>query len=277
MKLVKHINNNFAVAEDSAGNTIIVQGKGIGYGQLPRIIENFEGIERTYYNINESFVDVINEIPANIITISGKIVDKIIDELIYELSSSVIFTLADHINFGIERLKKNISFDSPIINDVQFLYEEEYKIGLYALDLIKKELDIVFPKQEAAFIALHIISSKQTNTTSEINTRLILFDIVEIIEKHYNLKINKDNFNYSRFSSHMDYFLKRIKNDEILQTSNERLYESVKNEYSEAYECVEKIGEYFNKKLNLVLSNEEKLYLILHVNKMCCREVYTNK
>lgn len=277
MKLVKHINNNFAVAEDSAGNTIIVQGKGIGYGQLPRIIENFEGIERTYYNINESFVDVINEIPANIITISGKIVDKIIDELNYELSFSVIFTLADHINFGIERLKKNISFDSPIINDVQFLYEEEYKIGLYALDLIKKELDIVFPKQEAAFIALHIISSKQTNTTSEINTRLILFDIVEIIEKHYNLKINKDNFNYSRFSSHMDYFLKRIKNDEILQTSNERLYESVKNEYSEAYECVEKIGEYFNKKLNLVLSNEEKLYLILHVNKMCCREVYTNK
>ena len=31
MKLIKKINNNFVLAEDSAGNQVIVEGKGIGF------------------------------------------------------------------------------------------------------------------------------------------------------------------------------------------------------------------------------------------------------
>jgi len=272
MKLIKHINNNFAVAEDASGNTVIVQGKGIGFGVLPRELTSFEGVVRTYYNIDSTYFDIIREIPNDIISLSGKVIDKAVNDLDCELSPNIVFTLADHINFSIERYKKGITIKPFMLNDIKFLYEKEYAIGVYALDLLKKELHEYLPKEEAAFIALHIINSKLSTEDRELSYDIILTDIVNIIENKYNLKINKDNFNFSRFASHMDFFLKRVKYKEILQTKNEKLFDSVKNEYVEAYECVEEIADYFRQTLQIELSKEEKLYLILHINKLCDRE-----
>lgn len=272
MKLIKHINNNFAVAEDASGNTVIVQGKGIGFGVLPRELTSFEGVIRTYYNIDKSYLDIIREIPNDIIALSGTIVDKAVNDLDCEFGPNIVFTLADHINFSIERYKKGIKIKSSMLNDIRFLYEKEYAIGLYALDLLKRELHEYLPKEEATFIALHIINSKLSAEDREISYEIILADVVNIIENKYGLKINKENFNYSRFASHMDFFLKRVKYKEILQTKNEKLFESVKKDFTEAYECVEEIAEYFRQTLQIELSKEEKLYLMLHINKLCDRE-----
>ncbi|MBO4918658.1 MAG: PRD domain-containing protein [Erysipelotrichaceae bacterium] len=273
MKLIKHINNNFALAEDSVGNIVVVQGKGIGFGMLPRELTSFENVTRTYYDIDKSCFDIINTIPNEIITLSSKVVDRVMGELDCGLSPNIVFTLADHIYFSIERYRKNISVKPPIINDVKFLYEKEYAIGLYTLDLIREELHVILPKEEAAFIALHIINSIQTAADQEAGYFIIMSDIVKIIEERFDLKINTDGFNYSRFASHMNYLFQRFKNKEVLQSKNERLFESVKNEYSEEFACVEEIADYLSYTLQIDLNNEEKMYLMLHINRLCSREV----
>ena len=50
MKLIKKINNNFALAEDSGGNQVIVEGKGIGFTKMPCTITDLSCISRTYYD-----------------------------------------------------------------------------------------------------------------------------------------------------------------------------------------------------------------------------------
>ena len=107
MEIIKNINNNFAVTKDKNGNTVIIRGKGVGFGSVPREADKSK-IERSYYDVDENLFSLINGIPEDIVAISTKIIDYARMTLENPISSSIVFTLADHINFAIERFKKNM-------------------------------------------------------------------------------------------------------------------------------------------------------------------------
>ena len=50
------------------------------------------------------------------------------------------------------------------------------------------------------------------------------------------------------------------------------MFEKMKGEYVDVYQCVLKIKEYFEKVLNWQLNDEELLYLMLHINRFYSRE-----
>lgn len=271
MEIIKNINNNFAVAKDKKGNTVIIRGKGVGFGSVPRQADKSK-IERSYYDVDENLFSLISNIPEDIIMISTKIVDHARMVIDNPISSSIVFTLADHINFAIERFKKNMDIKLPFIYDVQHLYEREYKIGLYGLDLLKKEMRQYLPKEEASYIAMHLINAEEQEKNKTLDDEKILEDITSLIESEYGIRINRDNFNYSRFASHIFYLLKRGKTNHLVATDNRDLYQKIKTDYKKSYECSEKIAIYLQDKLKILLNEEEKLYLMLHINRLCTRE-----
>ena len=160
MRIIKNINNNFAIAVDGAGNRLIISGKGIGFGKVPRELEDITRINRSYYDVDEAYVSMLNEIPEEIIAISAQIVDQARRHIDNPISSNIVFTLADHIHFSIQRYQKQMNVQLPIVYDIQHLFEKEMAIGAYGLRLIQKELHIALPKEEAAYIALHIINAE---------------------------------------------------------------------------------------------------------------------
>ena len=109
MKIIKSINNNFAVAEDSAGNQCIVSGKGIGFGTVPREVTDLGVINRTYYDVDSAYIAMINDFPEEIIDVSSKIIDYTRLVIDNSISSNIVFTLADHINFCIQRYQKHMN------------------------------------------------------------------------------------------------------------------------------------------------------------------------
>lgn len=273
MQIIKNINNNFAIAIDGAGNRLIVSGKGIGFGSVPRTLDDITRINRSYYDVDEAYISMINEIPEEIIDISNRIIDKARMVIDNPISSNIVFTLADHINFSIQRYKKHMNIKLPIVYDIQHLFENEMRIGEYGLKLIHKELNIYLPKEEAAYIALHIINAEEQDRNKKVNQDEEIIDkITDIIEKEYDIKINKDNFNYSRFVSHMHYLLKRGKTKHLIYSDNNTIYDKLKNDYQKTYDCVKKVSEYLNRILKIELTDEEKLYLMLHINRLCTRE-----
>ena len=273
MQIIKNINNNFAIAIDGAGNRLIVSGKGIGFGGVPRTLDDITRINRSYYDIDEAYISMINEIPEEIIDISNRIVDKARMVIDNPISSNIVFTLADHINFSIQRYKKKMNIKLPIVYDIQHLFENEMSIGEYGLMLIHKELNIYLPKEEAAYIALHIINAEEQDRNKKVNQDEEIIDkITDIIEREYDIKINKDNFNYSRFVSHMHYLLKRGKTKHLIYSDNNTIYDKLKNDYQKTYDCVKKVSEYLHRILKIELTDEEKLYLMLHINRLCTRE-----
>lgn len=270
MKVIRRINNNVILCLDDENNEVIARGKGIGFRDIPGPISLSE-IERTYYNIDKSYYDMIREIPDEILDISTRIVDYARENINKLEDSNIIFTLADHINFSVRRYKENIPLKLPIVYDVQYLLKEEYKVGLYGLELIKKEMGIYLPKDEAAYIALHIHEVISNHMNSSLNEEEIIEKVTDIIEEDMEIKVDKDGFNYSRFVSHMYYLLRRKANNGN-DLGNKTIYEKMIEEYPEIHEASEEIAAYLNEKIKIMLNDEEKLYLMLHINRLCSRE-----
>ncbi len=159
MKVIKNINNNVSLCLDSNNNEVVAFGKGIGFTKPPYEVD-LDKIQRTYYGIDPTYINMINDIPEDILDISDKIINYARIKLENPVSSNIVITLADHINFAIQRYKENMNIKLPIVHDIEYLFDTEMEIGEYALTLIRKTLKVFLPKEEAAYIALHIINAE---------------------------------------------------------------------------------------------------------------------
>ncbi len=275
MKVIKNINNNVALCVDANGVELIAFGKGIGFKKPPYDID-LSQVKRTYYSVDESYIHMLSSISKEIIQVSEKIIFHAESQLSAQLNPNIVFTLSDHINFAITRFNENIDLSLPILHDVKQLHNVEYSIGEYALDIISTDLGVNLPRDEAAYIALHIINAEAQRggeTTKESSQKLI-HNITKIIELELNITINKNSSNYSRFVSHIHYLLKRAKHNEQIRSSNNEMYELLVDSHPETFICSKKISEYLETNLNWKLTKEEKLYLILHLNRLHTRQEY---
>lgn len=274
MKVIKNINNNCALCVDNDGNKLIAFGKGIGFKKPPYEID-LSLIRKTYYEIDESYVNLIKEIPKEMLMVAEKIVDFAEDIIDNQFSQNIVFTLADHINFAIIKFREQLNITMPIIHDVKHLYEDEYEVGIYALNLIKKELKIDLPEEEAAYIAMHFVNAEATldKTTTITNYEdEIINSITEVIENTFNICINREEFNYSRFVTHMYYLFKRSRRNGLNYTKDKDLYVFLKKTYPEITNCAEKVSKFLKIRFDIKLPETEKIYLILHIHRLCARE-----
>ena len=160
MRLIKHVNNNAAIARDSAGNELVVLGKGIGFPKMPYELEDLSKIERTFYDTDPRYLDMIAALPKEILLASSDIVEQAEINLDCELNTNLPFTLADHISFAIERMNKGIEIIAPIAYDVAHLYPLEFELGQLALDIVQDYTDRRLPNTEAVSIAMHLITAQ---------------------------------------------------------------------------------------------------------------------
>lgn len=271
MKLLKKINNNYALALDSKGTQIIVEGRGIGFRKMPEELTNLSVISRTYYGTREEDISLIQSIDDEVMELASKISALANERIGEKLNPNLTFILADHIQFSIERCQKGMNVRMPIYYDINLLYPEEVEIAEYAMWLIHRKLKVDLPESELTGIALNIINSEiNTGTVNEDKEELIE-TITEFIETTFQIRIGRNKFSYTRFVSHMEYLLRRAKMNREVSEENRKMYRAVKAEFLDLNRCVNGI-ESILKKNGYYLNDEEKLYLIMHVNRLCERE-----
>lgn len=274
MRVIKSFGNNAALCLDSKNRELIALGVGIGFPKCPYELTDMSKVDKTFYDVDKNHFALLDEIDSTIFEICADIIDLASTLLDVPLNPNAIFTLTDHISYAIVRMNKGLVFSFPISNELRDLYPNEVKVAKYAINLIKKRKKILLPESEIYGIAMNLINSEErTSKDSDYEqAELIIDDIVVIIENKMNVHIQKDTFNYSRFVSHMQYLLKRKNENMTLDTDNKKIYKMLKKEYSESYQCALKIREYFFESLSWRAGDEELLYLILHVNRLCSRE-----
>jgi len=123
-----------------------------------------------------------------------------------------------------------------------------------------------------SIISAKITSEQKTNGTDKIDFEGVLKDIGRIIEKELHIVVNKESFDYARFATHIKYLLDRICSKQYIDTDNITLYQNLREEFADISRCVDCIIEYLNQKLDCEVTEEEKMYLILHVNRICSKE-----
>ena len=276
MVVVKNINNNVSLCLDSHNQEVVVFGKGVGFLKPPAEVP-LNKIERTFYDVSQKYLPLLSDIPTEVIDFTARMMGQIQGELPYETSSNLILTLADHLAFAMARSKKGIYIPMPSAYELETGYPLELEVGRQFVSAMEREFDIRLPKSEAQGVAMHFINARtsgaeETEVNIEERYEVILEETTCIIEKEMGLAIRRDTFNYARFATHVQYLLKRIYDEKHIDSAKVQMYQAIRDEYREVSHCVDRIGEYLEKNWKVELTEEEKLYLIMHVNRVCSQE-----
>lgn len=277
MQVIKKLNNNFAICMDKEGKELIAYGKGIGFPKVPYELTDLNQIDRTFYDIDDKYLDLLQELPENVLDFAAKLVDIAHNELQYELNPNLVMTLADHIHFCIQRARKKIVVQMPLICEIEQSFPKEAKIGKYAVRQMERRFAVQLNENEASAIAISFANArnsaeKKADTSIQKWFPEALEDTISIVEDTVGILIERESFNFARYSSHLMYLLKRIDSNQTLDTENGIMYQSIREEFPEIAECIDKIEAYFEKRFDIQLSKEEKMYLMLHINRICVRE-----
>ena len=277
MKIGKILNNNVAVIFEGDGKTEkIVMGRGIAFSKKIGDTIDEEKIDKTFLlensDNNNKLQQLLKDIPIEYFNVSEEIIEYAKTKAERSLNDFLYITLMDHIYMAIVRTKDGVNIKNMMLWDIKKFYKDEYSIGLKALDIIEKYFNIKLPEDEAGFIALHIVNAQTNsdfNCIDEIEdiTKLIQ-KIVMIVERHFNIKFNEESLYYNRFITHLKFFALRLFQKNIYNgKEDEDLLAIVKLKYKEAYECTLKIAEYILLSYSYDISDEEKLYLTIHIEK----------
>lgn len=280
MVVIRNINNNVSLCADSRGQEVIVFGKGVGFVKPPQELP-LSKIERTFYDVNEQYLSLLSDIPPEVIDFTARQMLDIQDHLPYETNSNLVLTLADHLAFAIERVKRGIYVPMPSVYELESSYPLEIKIGRRIISAMEREFKLKLPSGEVQGVAMHFINARagttapqaQADTALEQRYEEILEQTTQIIEWEMNIRVRRDTFSYARFATHLKYLLKRLMEKKHIDSSNLLLYETIRDEYQDVAACVDKIGDYYAKDLSAPLNKEEQLYLIMHINRVCSGEI----
>ena len=84
-----------------------------------------------------------------------------------------------------------------------------------------------------------------------------------------NLKLDKDSYSYYRFTTHIRYLIQRLMSGTQSETGSGSMVKMLANDYPKTYICPKKIAAFLQKQENWCCNDEELLYLMLHINRVC--------
>lgn len=273
MEIKKILNNNVAIVTDRKGNEIVVMGKGLAFHKKIGDFIEETAIEKSFIlddkTINDKLGRLISEIPLEHLAISEDIIHYAEEVLGKKLDETIYLTLTDHIHFAIVRQKQNIVITNKLLWEIKRFYKQEYQIGLHALEMIKKRLGVILSEDEAGSIAIHIANAQTYEEMSTtVNMIKIMQDILNIVKYHFIIDFDEESLVYFRFLTHIKFFAQRLLNSDSVGSDDDTLYEIIKMKCPEAFECTEKVKTYIKKYYEYDITNEEMVYLTMHINRL---------
>ncbi|SHJ07938.1 transcriptional antiterminator, BglG family [Clostridium cavendishii DSM 21758] len=276
MIIKKIFNNNAILAKDSNKNEIVVMGCGVAFKKKVGDKVDEDSIQKTFIlkqeEASERFKLLLEDIPVEHVSLCYDIIEYAKNILNVKLNDYIYVTLTDHISHAIKLFDEGITRPNALMWEIKKFYPKEFAVGLKALDFIESELSRKLPESEACDIALHLINAQVNNSNGNVGDMISItqkiMDILNIIKYTYNIELDDKSLNYERFVTHLRFFFKRLSSKEKrVGEEDEFLLNQVKEKYKKSYNCMLKIEKY----LEIELSDEEKLYLTLHIQRVTQR------
>lgn len=274
MYLIKKVvNNNIVCALDDDGEEVILRGLGIGFNKKAKEEVKEETIEKVYRmdgtkNTNK-LQELLAEIPIEYVEVCTDIIDYAKEELSRRLNNNIYITLTDHISFAVERQREHLEYKNAMLQEIKCFYPQEYKLGIEALSIIEKRLGVALTKDEAGFIALHIVNAElDTNMSSMVQITELIQKVLEIVKNYYHMEFDEDSLHYSRFVTHLKFFGQRLFKNKETKGEDRAFQEMIMKQYLHDYQCAELIREYVEKTYKKRITEEEMMFLTVHLRRV---------
>ncbi|WP_214828712.1 BglG family transcription antiterminator LicT [Exiguobacterium algae] len=277
MEISKVFNNN-VVAIDANGQEQVVMGRGIAFQKRPGDLVDQTRVEKIFTleskESYERFVHFLNEMPTVEMETVKQIVKLAEKRLNQSIHDSLYVTLADHLHFALSRYHDGILIRNPLVWEVKRFYAPEFAVGKEAVELINERHHVKLDEDEAVAIALHLVNATMSGVKGE-NLHLVTEmtratqAILTIITYHFQIELDEESYAYSRFLTHLKYFVQRLASGEVMKSAgDETLFMMVKQRYPEAFECVEKIAGLIANKYHYQVTTDERLYMMIHIENL---------
>lgn len=272
-KILKTVNNNIVCSVDENGQEIILRGLGIGFNKKVGDAIDKSQIEKIYRISNSKtrnkLEELLEDIPLEYVQTSTEIIEYAKKTLKKGINENIYLTLTDHISFAIERLKNNLTYKNALLMEIRRFYPTEYTIGLQALEIIKDNLGITLPIDEAGFIALHVVNAElDTDMSDMMSITELIHKILDIIKSYYKIELNEESLYYDRLITHLKFFGQRLFNNKAIHDEDVVFQEMVKTRYPEDYECANIIRKYIEDTYHKKVGEEEMVFLTVHLKRI---------
>ncbi|WP_285112586.1 PRD domain-containing protein [Leclercia adecarboxylata] len=273
MITIKKSLNNSMLLVDNDQREMILFGKGIGFGAKPGTHIDLAQVEKVFLPLSDlksrHFLSLTDTIPAAFFDISHEILILARRLCGDKLNSVLLFTLAEHLHFAVERSRSGQTILNKLSWEVKRYYPQEYSVGLQARAQVNEKFDIELPEEEAVNIAFHLINASSQDDDSTAHQQVELVNrIADIVRYKLGKSINTQSVNYMRFITHLRYFAERVLAGKIALTETEDFYQELMRHRPDAMTVAWVIRDYVQDKYQLTLPKDELTWLSIHISRL---------
>lgn len=271
---IKKVLNSSVVLVENNGKEMIALGKGIGFGKKPGDQIPDEQVDKIFLEVEEQksvqIVELVGEIPFEFFEVTRDIIAEAENQLGKKLNSNLYLTLTDHLHFAVERAQQGLTVANRLYWEIKSYYPQEFQVGQRALELLNEKYAIELPKEEASNIAFHLINAQSEDTENGDGFKYakMIGGIVNMVRYSIQKEIDTNSIHYTRFITHVRFFVERYYSDGLLEDTEGELYRQMWTLYPSAMETATKVKEYIEKVYQATIPDEEIVYLGVHINRL---------
>ena len=270
-KILNH--NSFMGTESKNDQECLIMGKGVAFGKKVGQTVSVTGDARVY-SLKEltdrgEAKDIIKSVSPLCLELANEVLDQAEEEF-GKVDRSILFTMADHLDFAVRRIQNGEQISNPLTDDIRIMFYKEYKVAGCIRDLLKEKLGIRIDEHEIGYIALHVHAAiVDENVSQAMEIARTVRECICMVEEETGKSIDVMSLNYNRLMNHVRYMVARAIHGEKLKMSLND-YMSVK--FPGPYMTAEKICRKMEKSLKLPIPDIEIGYLAMHLERMMDRE-----
>ena len=170
-RISKVLNHNAVIAVSADDNQeYLLMGKGIGFGR--KVTERIQLPEdASVYSLREttkrgSARQLAASIAPECLEIAGIVLEEA-EKVFGSIDRSILFPMADHIEYAIRRIRNHESISNPLTDDIRLLFHMEYKVALCIVPVLKRRMGINMDEDEVGYVALHVHTAIEKEELSQ--------------------------------------------------------------------------------------------------------------
>lgn len=270
-KILNH--NSFMGIESKNDQECLIMGKGVAFDKKVGQTVSVTGDARVY-SLKEltdrgEAKEIIKSVSPLCLELANEVLDQAEEEF-GKVDRSILFTMADHLDFAVRRIQNGEQISNPLTDDIRIMFYKEYKVAGCIRDLLKEKLGIRIDEHEIGYIALHVHAAiVDENVSQAMEIARTVRECICMVEEETGKSIDVMSLSYNRLMNHVRYMVARAIHGEKLKMSLND-YMSVK--FPGPYMTAEKICRKMEKSLKLPIPDIEIGYLAMHLERMMDRE-----
>lgn len=270
-KILNH--NSFMGIESKNNQECLIMGKGVAFGKKVGQTVSVTGDARVYSLKELTDRGEAKEIIKSVSPLCLELANEVLNQAEKEFGKvdrSILFTMADHLDFAVRRIQNGEQISNPLTDDIRIMFYKEYKVAGCIRDLLKEKLGIRIDEHEIGYIALHVHAAiVDENVSQAMEIARTVRECICMVEEETGKSIDIMSLGYNRLMNHVRYMVARAIHGEKLKMSLND-YMSVK--FPGPYMTAEKICRKMEKSLKLPIPDIEIGYLAMHLERMMDRE-----